>query len=55
MPLRFVFLGMRAGLTEREAWLTTPGRILLLWKWTLEYEEYLHWIENKKVVGGEDD
>jgi hypothetical protein len=55
MPLRFVFLGLRCGLTERESWLTTPGRILTLWRWTLEYDEYLHGIErNRQRPGGED-
>lgn len=46
--MRLVFLGMRCGMSEKQAWLTTPGRIVTFWKWTQEYDEYLHWITKKK-------
>jgi hypothetical protein len=45
---------MRCGLSEKQSWLTTPTRIVQLWQWTREYDEYLHWIKRKKE-GGEDD
>jgi hypothetical protein len=39
---------MRCGMSEKQAWLTTPKRIVKFWLWTREYDEYLHWITKKK-------
>lgn len=37
-PLKYVFWGMQCGLTQKEAWLTTPGRIWELWQYKLEHD-----------------
>jgi hypothetical protein len=40
-PLKYVFWGMQCGLTQKEAWLTTPGRIWELWQYKLEHDSLL--------------
>jgi len=35
-PLQLVYMGLQCGLTERESWLTTPGRIFELWQYKME-------------------
>lgn len=47
-PLRLVSMGMIAGLTEKQTWLSNPGRILDLYFWRREYDESLHGIVRQK-------
>lgn len=37
-PLHLLFMGLQCGLTERECWLATPGKILELWHYKVNHE-----------------
>lgn len=46
--LRLISMGMTAGLTEKEAWLTCPGKIMDLYHIRREYDEHLHGLVRRK-------
>lgn len=46
-PLQLIFMGLQCGLTEREAWLATPGKILEMWRYKQNYDLMLRgrWVQ----------
>jgi hypothetical protein len=50
--LRLLWFGLQAGLTEKETWKTTPGRIIDMFIWHREYDERLHHV--KYAEGGQE-
>ena len=52
-PLRLVCWGMMCGLTEQEAWLSNPGKLIDLFLWRREYDDEQHQL--KRSRGGTDD
>lgn len=45
--MELLFMGLQCGLGERQAWLTTPGRIAALWRRKQDYDFFLHGIARK--------
>ena len=53
-PLRLVLWGMMCGLTETEAWLSNPGKLVDLFLWKREYDDEQHQLERAKGVEVDD-
>lgn len=46
--MRLLHMGLMAGLTEEQAWMTNPGRIADLYLWKRDYDDEQHGIKRIK-------
>jgi hypothetical protein len=51
-PLRYIYMGLQVGLTERQAWMTNPGRIVDMFLWKRDYDMAMH---GKRLKDPEED